>query len=199
MRIVALLVLAVAAALPGYAEETAARAEAVRPSVAETKAVEFLGKKFELKFKATDNPVRVYEYYLAKETPDDWLEMVAFQLYPVNLEGNAPLALAKRTAALFMEKYPYMKYALASNTNGVAMLDYFYPISSRKEKGKRFLEFNAFKFYRDAASAQTMSVHYAKNIESTSSSRTMNDVLGDIKKTREELLEALPKFPLHRP
>jgi len=107
--------------------------------------------------------------------------------------------LAKRTAASFMKKYPNMRFALYSNNNTDAvLLDYFYPDSNRKEKGKAFLEFSAFKFFRDAGSSHTMSFHYAKNIEGTNPSRPMGDVIDDIKKTRQEVVPAMAKFPLFR-
>lgn len=170
-----------------------------RPSITDTQAVEFLGKRFELKFKATDKPVRIYEYFPAGETPDNWFELAEFQVYPVHPDGNEPMDHAKRTAAAFKQKYPYMQFALyADNNTGAALLDFFYPTSTRKDKGKEFLEFNAFKFFRDAGSAHTMSFHYAKNIESASATRKMNDVSGDIKKTRQEVVPAMAKFPLYR-
>jgi hypothetical protein len=43
-----------------------------------------------------------------------------------------------------------------------------------------------------------MSFHYAKNIEGTSTSRTKDDVLSDIKKTRQEIVPAMARFPLYR-
>ncbi len=46
------------------------------PSVANIQTVEFIGKKFELIFKATDQPVQIYEYYLPSENPSDWIELV---------------------------------------------------------------------------------------------------------------------------
>ena len=170
-----------------------------RPSVANTQTVEFLGRKFELKFKDTTKPVRIYEYFLAQETPSNWIELVEFQIYPVHPDGNEPMDHAKRTAAAFKQKYPYMQFALFADSNtGAALLDFFYPESSRKEKGKDFLEFNAFKFFRDAGSTHTMSFHYAKNIEDIGTARPMNSVSADIKKTREELVPAMAKFPLFR-
>ena len=199
MRVVALLVLVVCSVLPSYASEPTTRTDSGRLSVTDTKTVEFVGKKYELKFKATDKPVRVYQYFLANETPDNWLELVEFQIYPVHPEGNEPMDHAKRTAAAFKKKYPYMQFALFSDNNtGAVLLDFFYPESSRKEKGKDFLEFNAFKFFRDAGSDHTMSFHYAKNIEGTNPSRPMNDVSGEIKKTRQEVVPAMAKFPLYR-
>jgi hypothetical protein len=199
MRVVAFFFLSICSVLPGYASEVTAAMDAGRVSVADTKTVEFIGKKFEIKFKATDKPVRIYEYFLANETPENWLELVEFQVYPVHPEGNEPMDHAKRTAAAFKKKYPYMQFALYSDNNsGAALLDFFYPESTRKEKEKGFLEFNAFKFFRDVGSEHTMSFHYAKNIESTSPSRPMNDVSGDIRKTRQEVVPAMAKLPLYR-
>lgn len=170
-----------------------------RPSVAATQTVEFIGKKFELKFKDTDKPVRIYEYYPAQEIPTDWFELAEFQIYPVRSDGNEPMDFAKRLAAAFKQKYPYMQFALYSDSNtGAAMLDFFYPTSTRKDKGKDFLEFNAFKFFRDAGSAQTMSFHYARNIESTSASRPMESVSAEVKQTRMEVVPAMARFPLYR-
>jgi len=198
MRVVAFLILAVCSTLPSYASEPTTPTDSARPSVADTKTVEFIGKKFELKFKTTSQQVQIYEYFLANETPENWLELVDFHIYPVH-PGNEPMDLAKRTAASCMKKYPNMRFALYSNNNTDAiLLDYFYPDSNRKEKGKAFLEFNAFKFFRDAGSSHTMSFHYAKNIEFTNPSRPMGDVIDDIKKTRQEVVPAMAKFPLFR-
>jgi len=167
MRVVAFLILAVCSTLPSYASEPTTPTDSARPSVADTKTVEFIGKKFELKFKATSQQIQIYEYFLANEAPENWLELVDFHIYPAH-PGNEPMDLAKRTAESFMKKYPYMRFALYSNNNTDAvLLDYFYPDSNRKEKEKAFLEYNAFKFFRDAGSGHTMSFHYAKNIEFT--------------------------------
>jgi len=198
MRVVAFLILAVCSTLPSYASEPTTPTDSARPSVAGTKTVEFIGKKFELKFTTTSQQVQIYEYFLANETPENWLELVDFHIYPVH-PGNEPMDLAKRTAASFMKKYPNMRFALYSNNNTDAvLLDYFYPDSNRKEKGKAFLEFSAFKFFRDAGSSHTMSFHYAKNIEGTNPSRPMGDVIDDIKKTRQEVVPAMAKFPIFR-
>lgn len=177
----------------------AASTDSSRASVANTKSVEFIGKKFELKFKDTDHPVRIAEYYPAKETPSDWFELVEFQIYPVHPDGNKPIDHARRTAQAFKQKYPQMQFALLTNhKTGEAMLDFFYPTSTRKEKDKSFLEYDAFKFFQDAGGTQTMSFHYAKNIEGPGTDRPMNSVIEDIKKTRAEIVPAMAKFPLYR-
>lgn len=181
------------------AAPVAAPPDMSRPSVAATQTVEFIGKQFQLKFKDTDKPVRIYEYYPAQDSPSDWMELTEFQVYPVRSDGNEPMDFAKRLAVAFKQKYPYMQFALYSDNNtGAAMLDFFYPTSTRKDKDKDFLEFNAFKFFRDAGSAQTMSFHYARNIESTSASRPMASVSAEVKETRRQVVPAMAKFPLYR-
>lgn len=163
------------------------------PSVANTQIVEFMGKKFELKFKSTDQPTQIYEYYLPNETPSDWIELVEFQIYPVNPDGNKPIDFARRVAAAFMQQYPNMQYSLITDNNSdAAVLDFFYPTSSRKEKGKEFLEFDAFKFFSVAGGTQTMSFHYAKNIEFINP----DSFLSEFEKTREEIVSAMTEFPL---
>ncbi len=170
-----------------------------RPSVANTQTVEFIGKKFELKFKATDQPVQIYEYYLPNETPSDWIELVDFQIYPVNPDGNEPMDFARRTAAAFMKQFPDMQYALISDNNSDAVIvDFLYPGSTRKGKGKNFIEWDAFLYFRDAGSSHIMSFHYAKNIEDVSSSHSFDDVLSDINKTRKTVESAMAEFPLFR-
>ena len=188
-----ILLLAVCAILPAYA------ADSGRPSVAGTQTLEFLAKQFALKFKATDKPVQIYEYFPAGQTPRDWLELVEFQIYPVHPEGDEPLDHAKRTAAAFKKKYAHMRFAVHSDKrSGAIMLDFFYPNSTRKERGKEFLEFNAFKFFRDGSGERTLSFHYAKNIEGPHASRPMSEVSADIRKTRDDVLPAMAKFPLFR-
>ena len=188
-----ILLLAFCSMLPAYA------ADPDRPSVASTQTVDFLAQKFALKFKAADKPVQIYEYFPADQTPRDWLELVEFQIYPPHPEGDAPVDHAKRTAAAFKKKYPHMRFALhLDKRSGAIMLDFFYPTSTRKEDGKEFLEFNAFKFFRDASGERTLSFHYAKNIEGPHGSRPMSEVSADIRKTREDVLPAMAKFPLFR-
>lgn len=170
-----------------------------RISVGKTQSIEFIGKRFELKFKDTNNTVKIYEYFHGNENPSDWLELVEFQVYRAHPGGNNPLDHAKRTAAMFKKKYPYMRFALLSDKRtDAAILDFFYPTSTRKDKNKEFLEFNAFKFFRDAGSSHIMSFHYAKNIEGNSKDRPLQVVLTDIKKTRKKVVSALLNFPLFR-
>jgi hypothetical protein len=155
--------------------------------------VEFIGKKFELRFNATDQPVQIYEYYLPNESPSDWIELVEIQIYPVNPDGNKPLDFANRTADAFIKQYPDMRYSLLTKDNAdEAILDFFYPTATREG----YLEFDAFKFFRDSSSSHVIGFHYAKNIEGISSSRSSDDVLGDIKKTIEEIESAMAEFNL---
>lgn len=170
-----------------------------RSSVRKTQSIEFIGKRFELKFKDTNNTVKIYEYFHGNDSPTDWIELVEFQVYPAHSNGNDPIDHAKRTAAVFKKKYPYMRFALLSDKRtGAAILDFFYPTSTRKEKNKEFLEFNAFKFFRDAGSSRIMSFHYAKNIEGKSKDRPLQIVSIDINKTRKKVIPALANFPLFR-
>jgi len=165
-------------------------------SVADTKTVEFLGKKFELKFKVTDQLIPIFEYYPPNQTPSDWIELVAFQIFPVNPDGNKPIDFAKRTANAFMQQYPDMTYGILVDDNSEAViLDFFYPTSTRKEKGKDFIEFNAFKIFRDPGSDQIIWFHYAKNIEGILA-RSPDDFMSEFNKTRKEVLSALTKFPV---
>jgi len=166
-------------------------------SVTSTVKVSFIGKQFLLKDKATNQSVPVYEYFQAGDNPPAWEELVDFRIYPVNQDGNEPKDHAARTAKLFMQKYPYMKFALyESKSDGAVLLDFFYPTSSRKDGN--FLEFNAFKFYKEPGSQVVMSFHYAKNIEGISKERAMSAVSTDIKSTRTELVPAMAAFPLYR-
>jgi hypothetical protein len=168
------------------------------PSIADTKSVTFIGKQFDLKFHPAQRDIPLYEYYPAKDTPELWMELVGFRVYPVHPNGNAPIDHAGRTAAELKKKYPSMNFALYEDKKGTgALLDFFYPTSTRKEAGKSFLEFNAFKFFSDPNTGKTISFHYAKQIESTSDSRRMDDVLADIKKTRAEIVPAMASFPVY--
>ena len=92
-----------------------------------------------------------------------------------------------------------MPYALhTEESTGAVILDFFYPASTRKESGKTFLEFNAFKFFRAADEQHVSSFHYAKNIESISDARAFEVVSSEIRRTREALVSALAVFPLYR-
>lgn len=48
-----------------------------RSSVGKTQSIEFIEKRFELKFKDTNNTVKIYEYFYANDSPSDWIELVA--------------------------------------------------------------------------------------------------------------------------
>jgi len=157
------------------------------------KTIEFIGKTFELQFTSTDQGVQRFEYYLPNESPSDWFELVEIQVYPENPAGNEPIDLANRIASAFIQQYPEMKYSLLQNNSAnEVILDFFYPTSTREG----YLEFNAFKFFKDPASEQVIGFHYAKNIEDENSSRTYDAVVTDLKQTIKEIESALAKFDL---
>jgi hypothetical protein len=161
--------------------------------VANIQTIEFIGKKFELKFKATDQSVQIYEYYLANEGPSDWFELVEIQIYPVHPSGNKPIDFAKRTADAFIQQYPDMRYAILTDNNSDAViLHFFYPTSTREG----YIEFDAFKYFSNLSGSQVIGFHYAKNIEGINSSRSFDAVLGDITKTQREIESALAEFIL---
>lgn len=195
MRFVAWMILGLCALVPAPA-----LAGSLPASVARTTSVEFLGTAFARKWESTRGPVRRYEYYPPRQTPDDWLELVEFQVYPVALEGNDPVHFAARLARDFKRRYPRMRYALYTDRSGdAAILDFIYPTSTRKEKGKKFLEYDAFKFFRDPGDPHVLCFHYAKNIEGPSRSRPAPAVGAQIRKTRHEVIPALARFPVYGP
>ena len=201
MRLLALILMLMFSSVPVTATEPAA-AVPVQPDVlriSDTKSIDFLGRTFDLKFASTNKPVHSYEFFRKEESPELWLELVEFQIYPINPDGNEPIDFAKRVADAFIKQYPKMQFALhTEESTGAVILDFFYPASTRKEAGKAFLEFNAFKFFRAADERHTSSFHYAKNIESISESRPFEVVSSEIKSTRAELISAMAAFPIYR-
>ena len=162
-------------------------------SASDIQTVELLGKQFELKFATTDKPVKSYEYYLANESPDDWFELVEFQIYPLNQDGNQPVDFANRTAAAFVQQYPDMKYALFSDkSSSSAILEFFYPTSTRTDKD--YLEFDAFKYFQESGSTSVICLHYARNFEGVSAARPSSVASAEMKKARVEVEAALAKF-----
>lgn len=187
------------AVLAACAATPPAGPDAGRPSIAQTESIEFLGKRFELKFEDMAGPTRIYEYFAGGESPQNWLELVEFQVYPVHPQANAPLDFAQRTAAALKQKYPGMQFGLYTvDGTDATVLDFFFPTSTRKEPGKQFLEFNVFKFFRDAGGKRTLAFHYARNVEATGATRTADDVIADLKAAREQVLPAMVRFPLYR-
>jgi len=155
--------------------------------------IEFIGKTFELKFKATDQPVQIYEYYLPNEGSSDWFELVEIQVNPVNPSGNKPIDFAKRLADVFKQQNPDGQYALLTDNNSDAVIiDFILPTSTRQN----YLEFDAFKYFTDTTSSQVILFHYAKNIEGITSTRSFDDVLADLNKTRNEIEFAMAEFNL---
>jgi len=162
-------------------------------SVANIQNIEFIGKTFELRFKATEQPIQIYEYYLPDESPSDWFELVEIQFYPVNPSGNKPIDFAKRTADAFIQQYPDMQHRiLQENNSDEVILHFLYPTSTREG----YLEFDAFKYIQDPNSSHVICFHYAKNIEGISSSRSFDDVVGDIQNTIKEIESAMTEFNL---
>lgn len=199
-RLAQLVVALVALGLVGCATTPGASGtETGRPSIAATRSVDFLDKRFERKFEHVTGPVRRYEYFAGSDSPEDWLELVEFQVYPVHPEGNAPIDFATRTAAALQQRFPQMRFGLVEDEEaGIVLLDFIYPMSLRREPGRQFLEFNAFKFFRDQGGQRTLSFHYAKNIEGLSRSRSEADVIEELKRTRGQVIPALAEFPLYR-
>jgi len=167
------------------------------PSVTELGTIDFLGRKFVLESESTDTPVLSYYYYPANENPEDWLERIEFDIHPLQPDdNNDPIDYARRVAEAFKQENPNMDYALTSDGRaGVAYLDFFYPHSSRRETGKDYLEFNAFKFLRDRGSHRIIVFHYLKNIEGMSAYRPMSDVSTEIINLRQDIQQAMMKLP----
>ena len=198
MRIIAILIFISCLSLIGCVLKPVTTVQDARRSVS-TPSVDFLGKTFEQKVKINDKQARMTEYFLAQEAPDSWLERVEFQIYPKHPNGNKPVDFAKRAAAAFKNNHPGMEYALSpDSTSDAVYLDYFYPTTAHKETGRGFVEFNAFKFYRDAGSPFVFSFHYTKMIEGINPSRPMSDFVDDIKKARQETMQAMERLPHSR-
>jgi hypothetical protein len=165
-------------------------------SISDTQTVEFIGKKFELNWKVTDQPIRIYVYYPPNETPSDWIELVEFQIYPVNPDGNKPIDFAERIGKGYKQQYPGFDYLLLADKHSDAvLLEILYPTSTHKEEGKKFLEMDIFKFYSDPNSSQVISFLYSKNIDA-SSSRSSDDVISEMNNTTTKVNPAMAEFPL---
>jgi hypothetical protein len=201
MRLLALVLILMFSSVQVMAAKPAAAVLAQEEPlrISETRSIVFLDRTFDLKFASANKPVHSYEFFRKEESPELWLELVEFQIYPINPDGNEPIDFAKRVADAFVKQYPKMPYALhTEESTGAVILDFFHPASTRKEAGKTFLEFNAFKFFRAADEQHVSSFHYAKNIESISEARAFEVVSSEIKRTREELVSALAVFPIYR-
>ena len=201
MRLLALILMLMFSSFSVMAAKPAAAVLAPTDAlrISETKSIDFLGRTFDLKFASTGKPVHSYEFFRKEESPELWLELVEFQIYPINPDGNEPIDFAKRVADAFIKQYPKMSFALhTEESTGAVILDFFYPTSTRKEAGKAFLEFNAFKFFRAEDEQHTSGFHYAKNIESISEARAFEVVSSEIKRTREEMMSAMAVFPIYR-
>lgn len=169
------------------------------PSIATTSHVLFLGERFTRKWQATDGPVKRYEYYPVKQTPDDWLELTEFQVYTNGSIDDTPSLYAKHLDAVFKAKYPGMPARLYANKKtGEAILVVLYPTSLRKLAGKKFVEFDAFKYFQDPVGKHVICFHYAKNIEAPSSSHPASAFNTEITKTWQTVLPAMALFKPYR-
>jgi hypothetical protein len=119
--------------------------------------------------------------------------LVDIEVFPIVQGSNQPIDFAHRTADAFIKQYPDMHYSLLTKDNSdEVILDFFYPTATREG----YLEFDAFKYFMDPNSSHVLAFHYAKNIESINSSRSFDDVLGDIRKTIKEIEQAMADFNL---
>lgn len=79
---------------------------------------------------------------------------------------------------------------------GVTTLMLFYPSSLRKDG--RFSEFSIFKFYKDSATGQNITFHFARNIP-VATPEAERDLEKNLRKLQQEVLPAMARFPLYRP
>lgn len=174
-------------------------ADLSRPSISNTKQLDFNGKTYVLSGQAVDQIVPIWEYFPIEADKSEWDELVSFMIYPINTSRNAPVYHAARTAKAFKQKFPHLKFDLTTDPeSGDAYLDFFYPASTRKDG--MFFEINFFKFFRDAGSANIISFHYAKNVPApeTLVGEDYQSVRDNMIKVRSESLTALRKFPSYR-
>lgn len=170
------------------------------PSVSSTEKLVFIGKTFTRKYQTTRHPVRLYEFYPAGQTPDDWYELFDVEIYPQTSPALKPVVYARRLVQLFHRRFPRQPYTVYTNRKDDSLvLALVYPISVRKDKEKKYVEFSAFKFYRVSGGGRVMSLHYARNIEAASSTRTRNSVRLEVKDTRDQIIKALSVYPPFRP
>lgn len=170
------------------------------PSIAGSKTVEFLGKRFTRKFQDANQVLRFYEYFPEKQTPTDWWELVDFQVYAPTPKPREPIDYARTVTGKFSHDYAQSSYHTYINyKTGTVILELIYPRSTRKDAHKKFFEFSAFKFYRDSGSGQVIVFHYARNIEAAGPERGEQSVRLEIKRIRDKVLHALTGFPDYQP
>jgi hypothetical protein len=192
-----LLILSVLVLLSGCAFTSRPANPALsRPSVAETNSLIFAGKTFVLKYQ-TDGQIPLKEYFLPEESVDAWSDMADFRVAPPLLNDLEPVDLANRAALLHQQDYPLMTVQLNTDDySGVTTMMLFYPSSLRKDG--RFSEFSIFKFYKDSATGQNITFHFARNIP-VATPEAERDLEKNLRKLQQEVLPAMARFPLYRP
>jgi hypothetical protein len=196
LRVLVLLPAIVAALL--VAERTAGlekRPESQPQSIADIQSLSFDDREFVLKFKAENQSVPLFEYFLANESPSEWTELVDFRIEPKVPHANKPLDHAVRTARLFKATYPLMPFAIYKNDKtGEALLDFLIPLSD-----KDGLEFNAFRFYAVGPDHRVLCFHYAKKLKGPSETKKYQDAKAEIVALRQKILLIIWQVPLYRP
>ena len=196
LRILVLLPAIVAALL--VAQRAAGLEKRLEPqlqSIADTQSLSFDGREFVLKFKAENQSVPLFEYFLANESPSEWTELVDFRIEPKVPRANKPLDHAARTAKLFKATYPLMPFAMYKNDKtGEALLDFLILLPD-----KDGLEFNAFRFYAAGSDHRVLCFHYAKKLKGPSETKTYQDAKAEIVALRQKILPIIWQVPVYRP
>lgn len=164
-------------------------------SIAETQFLTFDGREFVLKFKAENQSVPLYEYFLSNESPSEWTELVDFRIEPKFPHANNPVDHAARTARQFKEKFPLMPFDMFKNDKtGETDLDFLVPLPGNED-----LEFNAFRFYAVGSAQQVVCFHYAKKLKGPGKTKTYQDAKAEIIALRHKILPIFWQAPLYRP
>lgn len=164
------------------------------PSIEETRSVDFLGQTFVRKAEGKKGGDEFEQFYLANESPTSWTTFADFRAYGVTA-GNDPVMQARALAQVIQIANPKVRYAIfISNDRQTALIDFATWSPESIKDG--YVEFNAFRFFKDSADGPVLSFHYVKKIPSR---RPESDAtIWKSWPVHFDALDALARFPRYR-
>jgi hypothetical protein len=164
------------------------------PSIGNTRSVDFLGQTFLRKADGKQAGEQFEQFYLANESPTSWTAFADFRAYAVTA-GNDPVMQARALAQVIQIANPKVRYSIfISNDRQTALID-FATWSAESLKGG-YVEFNAYRFFKDLPNGPVLSFHYVKKM---SSRRPQDDAMAwKSWPVHFDVLDALARFPTYR-
>ncbi|MEZ5739058.1 MAG: hypothetical protein R3E68_06035 [Burkholderiaceae bacterium] len=116
---------------------------------------------------ASADPAPTEAWFFAPgESAVAWSSRVRLQVLPSLAPGDSPLDHARRIADEVGARHGNVRADLDPQADSdTVLLDYFFALPERGADGKRYLQFNAWRFTPAAQGQSVIGVHYAAKLE----------------------------------